>query len=256
MTSTNESGKPQRTKIWSHSHRVRTHSTRQGAVRQDACARIETETEKETEKVTEIVTGIEEKFPDRFWVSLGYELHDDAPDFADEFNGKLIELSNKVSNMGSLSYVTFDLEDAREVAKDAISLKQKYFPHLDDVECGILITTQPKCPKCGKYGRFSDFCCSRCGEDLELKQYIDIEAEEDDPDLEEDDQELEEYDQSVGYKPDDNDDIYCPYCEDGGDLDFDEEIWRDDDKGYFKHRCKTCGREIHAEFVRHVVWVQ
>ena len=202
---------------------------------------LETETEKETEKEMETTTEIDEKFPDRFWVSLGSELHDDATDFADEFNGKLIELSNKSSDMGSLSFATFDLEEARKVAKDAIALYQEYFPHLSDVECGVLITTQPKCPKCGKYGRFSDFCCSRCGKDLEPKGYVDIKDEEDD--------------QSAGYSPENDEDIYCPYCEDGGDLDFDDEVWEDDDSGYFKHSCKTCGREIHADFERHLVWV-
>jgi len=199
----------------------------------------------ETEKVTET----EVKFPDRFWVSLGNELQDDLHDFADEFNGKLIELSNKSSDMGSLSFATFDLEEAREVAKDATALYQEYFPHLGDGECGVFLTTQPKCPKCGKYARFSELYCSRCGGELIPKGYMDIEAEEDAPDLEEDDQ-------SAGYKPEGNEDIYCPYCEDGGDLDFDVEVWKDDDKGYLKYRCNTCGREIHAEIEKHLVWVR
>jgi len=194
------------------------------------------------------VTETEVKFPDRFWVSLGSELQDDLHDFADEFNGKLIELSNKSSDMGSLSYATFDLEEAREVAKDAIAIYQEYFPHLDDGECGVLITTQPKCPKCGKYARFSELYCSRCGGELVPKGYMDIAANEDDPDLEEDEQ-------SAGYRPDNDEDTYCPYCEDGGDLEFDEEILEDKGDGYDKYHCKTCGREIHADFERHLVWV-
>jgi len=65
-------------------------------------------------------------------------------------------------------------------------------PHLDDIECGVMITTQPKCPRCGKYGRFSEIYCSRCGEALEPKEYIEIEG---------DDAGLEEYERPA-----------CEYC--------------------------------------------
>ncbi len=195
---------------------------------------------------TERVTETEVKFPDRFWVSLGSELHNDLNDFADEFNGKLNVLSNKISDVGSLSFATFDLEEARKVATDTIALYKEYFPHLGDVECGVFITTQPKCPKCGKYARFSELHCSRCGGELALKGYIDIESEEDD---------LKD-EQNAGYRPDNDEDTYCPHCEDGGELEFDEEILDDKGGGYDKYHCKTCGKEIHATFERHLVWVK
>lgn len=67
-------------------------------------------------------------------------------------------------------YVTEDLEDAKEVAREAVAIYKKYgFEHMTDF---INITKQPECPKCGHLGRFRDDYCSECGTELTSPEEI------------------------------------------------------------------------------------
>jgi DNA-directed RNA polymerase subunit RPC12/RpoP len=110
----------------------------------------------------------------RYWVSLGAE-NPDATKKEEKFEKELEGLSNHVSGeyCSQYSYVTEDLEEAKEVAKKAVAIYKKYgFEHMTD---SIIITRQPECPNCGKLGRFSDVYCPQCGTKLTPDEEIDLE---------------------------------------------------------------------------------
>ena len=68
------------------------------------------------------------------------------------------------------SYVTEDLEDAKEVAREAVAIYKKYgFEHMTE---SISITKQPECQKCGHLCRFRDDYCSECGTELTSPEEI------------------------------------------------------------------------------------
>jgi hypothetical protein len=108
----------------------------------------------------------------RFWVSLGINEADEDKDSAElrKCYQRLEELSNHYSLTGK-SFVTYNLDEAKDVARKAISIWN---------ECGfdcfdfVYICTQPQCPKCNELGRFSDNYCSACGEGLNSSEYVEI----------------------------------------------------------------------------------
>jgi len=110
----------------------------------------------------------------RYWVELGTE-NPDSTKREKKFEKELEELSNHVSGDVFIrySYVTEDLEDAKEVAREAVAIYKKYgLEHMTDK---ISITKQPECPKCGHLGRFSDVYCPKCGAELTPAEEIDLE---------------------------------------------------------------------------------
>jgi len=108
----------------------------------------------------------------RYWVSLGRE-DPDANRLEKRFEKELEDLSNHLSEDGQCSYVTEDLEDAKNVAKEAVEIYKKYgYEDLADCVC---INSQPECPKCGHLGRFSEGFCSKCGAELTPSEEIDAE---------------------------------------------------------------------------------
>lgn len=112
----------------------------------------------------------------RYWVSLGGE-NPDGNRREKRFEKELEELSNHVSGecFEQHSYVTEDLEEAKEVVNKARAIYEKYgFEELADSIC---IVRQPECPKCGCLGRFSDVYCPKCGAELTQAEEISGEAE-------------------------------------------------------------------------------
>ncbi|GAG55027.1 unnamed protein product [marine sediment metagenome] len=99
------------------------------------------------------------KFPDRYWINI-----DQAEDNHD-FNKQMDALANKLDK-GNLYFTSRNLDDTREIKRQARELFQKYYPHLKDEECNLEIRTQPICPKCGELGAFSHEFCSECGAKL------------------------------------------------------------------------------------------
>lgn len=110
----------------------------------------------------------------RYWVSLGEE-SSDGDKRVKSFLKELENLSNHVSEDGfeRYSYVTEDLDEAKDVARKAVEAYKKY--GFDDLADSITITRQPQCPKCAHLGRFSDEYCSTCGVELTPAQEIDVE---------------------------------------------------------------------------------
>jgi hypothetical protein len=110
----------------------------------------------------------------RYWVSLGGE-NPDGNRREKRFEKELESLSNHVSEdcSGHYSYVTEDLEDAKEVAKEGVEVYKKY--GFEDLADSICITTQPECPKCGHLGRFRDDYCSECGTALTPSEEMSVE---------------------------------------------------------------------------------
>ena len=108
----------------------------------------------------------------RYWVSLGIgacepdESHIE-PNLAG-LSKELENLSNHIND--SYSYITEDLEDAKETVRKAVEIYKKYGIEADD--CGVHITKQPECPKCHFYGRFSDEYCPKCGTKLIPKEDV------------------------------------------------------------------------------------
>jgi predicted Zn-ribbon and HTH transcriptional regulator len=112
----------------------------------------------------------------RYWVSLGNE-NPDGDKREKRFEKELEKLSNHVSGecFEQYSYVTEDLEEAKEVVNKARAIYKKYgFEELVD---SIRITSQPECPKCGYLGRFSDIYCPKCGAELTQTEEISLEVE-------------------------------------------------------------------------------
>ena len=107
----------------------------------------------------------------RYWVSLHTE-NPDATKQEAKLEKELEELSNHVGGdtLMQYSYVTEDLENAKEVAMKAVDIYRKYgLEHMTDF---INITKQPECPKCGHFGRFRDDYCSECGTKLTSAEEI------------------------------------------------------------------------------------
>jgi rubrerythrin len=108
----------------------------------------------------------------RYWVSLGTENPDATDECEKNLQKELEELSNHVSGEVSTdwSYVTEDLEEAKEVVNKAKDIYKKY--GFEEIVDRIYITKQPECPKCGFYGRFSDEYCPKCGTELTGKEDV------------------------------------------------------------------------------------
>jgi hypothetical protein len=105
----------------------------------------------------------------RYWVNLGYW---DSDASGEEQDDKIAEEMNKIANAistgdtPSFVYKTFDKDDAIAVAKEAVKTVQRYYPHLDQLETDVSITTQPECRECEHLARFSETYCPRCGRAL------------------------------------------------------------------------------------------
>jgi NADH pyrophosphatase NudC (nudix superfamily) len=111
----------------------------------------------------------------RYWVSLGIE-EPDADKRRKKLESELEMLSNHFSGDWSAhySYVTEDIEDAKEAAKEAAEIYRKY--DLKNPAGYVQITTQPECPKCRNLGRFSENYCPKCGTKLTPSEDIDFEG--------------------------------------------------------------------------------
>ena len=99
----------------------------------------------------------------------------DASERERKFEEELENLTNHISEDSSerYSYVTEDLEEAKEAAREAVAIYKKYgFEHMTDC---ISITKQSECPKCGHLGRFRDVYCPRCGTKLTPAEEMDLE---------------------------------------------------------------------------------
>jgi len=97
-----------------------------------------------------------------------------------ELKDKISNLSNSVTKV-SLTFKTYDTEEAKKIVREARRIVDEYKGSLLDSEIDLefikemfVITKQPQCPKCGKLGKFSDFHCSDCGTELEPKEYVDV----------------------------------------------------------------------------------
>jgi len=78
-----------------------------------------------------------------------------------------------VVGISSLVYKTDDLEDAKEVFREAKKITQEIFG--EDAEIYAVefnITRQPESPKCGEFGRFAAAYCADCGSELIPKEEI------------------------------------------------------------------------------------
>jgi hypothetical protein len=107
----------------------------------------------------------------RFWVSLGINENNEDEDSKSLkiCYQRLQELSNYYSMTGEC-FVTYDLDEAKEIARKAVSIWAEY--GFTDF---VYINTQPECPKCNKLGRFSDAYCSACGQELTPSEEIELE---------------------------------------------------------------------------------
>lgn len=126
------------------------------------------------------------EFENRYWVDLGFWVEGEperkeAKKLYRELTTGIEYLSNDVTEVGSLTFKTYDIEEAKEVVRGARRMVDEYKGSvlesemdLDVIKDQFSITKQPQCPKCGKVGRFSDFHCSDCGTELEPKEYIDV----------------------------------------------------------------------------------
>ena len=126
------------------------------------------------------------EFENRYWVDLGFWVEGEperkeAKKLYRELTTGIEYLSNDVTEVGSLTFKTYDIEEANEVVRGARRMVDEYKGSvlesemdLDVIKDQFSITKQPQCPKCGKLGRFSDFHCSDCGTELEPKEYIDV----------------------------------------------------------------------------------
>jgi len=109
-----------------------------------------------------------------YWVTLGYQ--DKAANIIEDEGTrqkmqrvlpKLKELANRESKFEQLSYVTQDLDEAKSIRAQAVSIMRA--EHLEYVPS---IIRQPECPNCGFLGRFSDEYCFKCGARLIPREYI------------------------------------------------------------------------------------
>jgi len=126
------------------------------------------------------------EFENRYWVDLGFWVEGEperkeAKKLYRELTTGIEYLSNDVTEVGSLTFKTYDIEEAKEVMRGARRMVDEYKGSvlesemdLDVIKDQFSITKQPQCPKCGKLGKFSDFHCSDCGTELEPKEYIDV----------------------------------------------------------------------------------
>ncbi len=78
---------------------------------------------------------------------------------------KLKELSNREGKFEQLSYVTQDLDEAKSIHAQAVSIMRA-----ERLEYTPSIIRQPECPNCGFLGRFSDEYCFKCGARLIPKE--------------------------------------------------------------------------------------
>jgi len=119
----------------------------------------------------------------RYWVNLGS--WDSIIDATEDENlreqlekaqGAMESLSNSVAHISNLIYKTEDIDDAKEVFKEAKkALLEIFGDETETYSIELEITRQPECPQCGNMGRFSDSFCSRCGKKLIPAENIKIE---------------------------------------------------------------------------------
>ncbi len=118
----------------------------------------------------------------KYWVNLGswenfdFEEDEKIKDKLKEAGGRIYGLANSVVGISGLVYKTEDMEDAKEVYREAKKIIQEIFGEdAENYSTGFSITRQPECPKCGELGRFSATYCSGCGSELIPKKEIEVE---------------------------------------------------------------------------------
>ncbi len=117
----------------------------------------------------------------RYWVNLGsredldFEEDGKIKDKLEEAGGRIHGLANSVVGISGLVYKTHDLEDAKEVYREAKKIIREMFGEdAENYSIEFNITRQPECPKCGELGRFSAVYCSNCGSELIPKEEIEV----------------------------------------------------------------------------------